>query len=143
MFSFFSKAENLQELTPAKLNFEILTTTPIPMEDGAIIDYQLKFLGIPFKWKAEITQFRPMRYFVDMQRKGPYAHWHHLHHFKEVPGGTVVQDVVHYRLRMGWLGKWANLLFVRRSLGRIFEYRKQRVEEIFQCNPSPEVAYAS
>ena len=38
VFDFFSKPENLKEITPSKLNFKILTPTPISMKEGTLID---------------------------------------------------------------------------------------------------------
>ena len=47
VFDFFSKPENLKEITPSKLNFKILTPTPISMKEGTLIDYTIKLFGIP------------------------------------------------------------------------------------------------
>ena len=43
VFDFFSKPENLKEITPSKLNFKILTPTPISMNEGTMIDYTISF----------------------------------------------------------------------------------------------------
>ena len=49
-FDFFSKAENLEKLTPPILRFEILTQLPIQIVQGTIIDYKIKLRGVPIKW---------------------------------------------------------------------------------------------
>jgi len=66
-----------------------------------------------------------------MQRKGPYSLWHHQHHFKEIEGGVEMIDIVHYKNPFGFMGKAANLLFIKRQLKKIFEYRFQKVEDLF------------
>ena len=55
VFEFFSKAENLQAITPPELQFKIKTPLPIVMGQGTLIDYNLKLNGIPFGWRTRIT----------------------------------------------------------------------------------------
>jgi ligand-binding SRPBCC domain-containing protein len=80
---------------------------------------------------TEITHVEPGQFFVDEQRVGPYALWHHQHHFKSVEGGVEMTDLVHYRIPLGWLGDLANALFVRRQLESIFNYRWNKLESLF------------
>jgi ligand-binding SRPBCC domain-containing protein len=70
-------------------------------------------------------------YFIDQQRFGPYTLWHHQHHFKAIPGGVEMTDIVHYRIPLGLLGDLANWLFVKKKLESIFQYRYKAVEELF------------
>jgi ligand-binding SRPBCC domain-containing protein len=56
--------------------------------------------------------------------------WHHTHQFVEVAGGVLMTDVVRYRVPWGPLGSLARLLFVRRWLDQIFDYRRQRIAEL-------------
>jgi ligand-binding SRPBCC domain-containing protein len=74
---------------------------------------------------------------VDVQVRGPYARWEHVHEFGEVPGGTLVSDTVIYALPLGPLGRLAHWLFVNRSLERIFDYRARRMREIFDRAAAP------
>jgi ligand-binding SRPBCC domain-containing protein len=71
------------------------------------------------------------KYFVDEQRFGPYAMWHHQHHFKQVPEGIEMTDIVHYKLPLGFLGDIAHSLFVKNQLKGIFDHRFKVVEEMF------------
>jgi ligand-binding SRPBCC domain-containing protein len=75
VFDFFSKAENLNHITPPELGFKIITQLPIDMKKGTIIDYKIKLNGFPFKWKTEITNWDPPFYFEDTQIRGPYKMW--------------------------------------------------------------------
>jgi ligand-binding SRPBCC domain-containing protein len=126
VFSFFSKAENLEMLTPPFLRFRILSSLPIRIQKGTQIDYRIRLFGIPLRWRARIREFVQDRFFIDEQERGPYRKWTHLHTFREVPGGTEVGDVVHYELPLGTFGKLAHPLFVRNTLEQIFDYRQEQ-----------------
>ena len=128
VFDFFSRAENLEALTPPWLKFHIVTRCPIEMRAGCLIDYKLRIRGIPVRWQTEITVWEPPFRFVDRQLKGPYRCWIHEHTFEEHPEGTLVKDRVQYAV-LG--GKLMDFLFVRRDVRTIFAYRSKRLNEVF------------
>ena len=80
---------------------------------------------------TEITQVKDKQYFIDEQRYGPYSLWHHQHHFKEIPGGVEMTDIIHYKNPFWIFGRLANTLFVKKQLDGIFDYRFKKVEEMF------------
>ena len=132
-WDYFSNPANLQAITPANMDFEVISKHHGDiMYAGQIIEYRVKpVLGIPIYWMTEITQVKDKEYFIDEQRFGPYSLWHHQHHFKAIEGGVEMTDIVHYKNPMWVFGKLANSLFVRGKLKGIFEYRFQKVEELF------------
>ncbi len=131
VFAFFADAGNLEALTPQWLRFSILTPQPIAMFPGVLIDYQLRWHGIPMRWKTEITRWEPPFLFEDLQLKGPYKLWRHAHRFESVDGGTRISDRVQYSLPFGILGSAVHALSVRKNVEEIFKYRDQKVLEIF------------
>ncbi len=132
-WDFFSNPANLQAITPDNMGFKVISKHHGDiMYAGQIIEYTVKpVLGIPLYWMTEITQVKDKEYFIDEQRFGPYALWHHQHHFKAIPGGVEMTDIVHYKNPLGFLGNIANGIFVRNKLKQIFTYRFQKVEEMF------------
>jgi ligand-binding SRPBCC domain-containing protein len=131
VFAFFSSAENLDLLTPPHLRFVILTPTPIEMRPGTLIDYRLRWRGIPVRWRTRIEEWEPGRHFVDVQLKGPYRLWHHSHWFKPHNGGTMMTDIVRYALPLGPLGRIVHAAIVQRDVEMIFAYRRRRINELF------------
>jgi hypothetical protein len=128
VFAFFADARNLQRITPPWLSFEVLAPGETEMKAGTLIDYKLRVHGMPLRWRSEITVWEPPRRFVDEQRRGPYRLWIHEHRFAEKDKGTLVTDDVRYAVPGGAL---VNKLFVAGDVARIFEHRKQKLEEIF------------
>lgn len=130
VFEFFAKAENLEQLTPAFLRFQI-TRTPPRMERGARIDYKLRIHGVPLRWRTVIEKWAPPLEFVDIQTKGPYKLWHHTHRFRSENGGTWIEDIVRYALPFGPIGRVVNRWMVARDVAAIFAYREGKVREMF------------
>ena len=132
-WDFFSSPANLKEITPRNLGFKIVSKYHgEKMYPGQIIEYTVKpILGIPLYWMTEITHVENLKYFVDEQRYGPYAMWHHQHHFKAIKGGVEMTDIVHYKLPLWILGDIGNVILVKAQLKTIFDYRFKAVEVRF------------
>lgn len=132
-WDFFSRPDNLKDITPSKLGFEIISKHHGPkMYAGQVIEYTVKpILGIPLYWMTEITHVQDKQYFIDEQRFGPYSLWHHQHHFKEVEGGVEMTDIVHYKLPLWFLGDIAQVVMVKQQLKEIFDFRFLAVEGRF------------
>ena len=100
---------------------------------GMIITYKVSPLfGIKMNWMTEITHVKEKEYFVDEQRFGPYALWHHQHHFKEINGGILMTDIIHYAIPYGFIGRIANSLTVRKKIKEVFAYREKTITELFK-----------
>lgn len=132
-WDFFSNPDNLQVITPDNMEFKVISKHHgNTMYAGQIIEYTVKpVFGIPLYWMTEITQVKDKQYFIDEQRYGPYSLWHHQHHFKAIEGGVEMTDIVYYKNPLGFIGRLANTLFVKRKLDAIFNYRYKKTEELF------------
>ena len=65
VFEFFAQARNLERITPPWLRFEVRTPEPVRMEVGRLIDYRLRYHGVPLGWTSEIEAWEPGREFVE------------------------------------------------------------------------------
>ncbi|MCB0735025.1 MAG: SRPBCC family protein [Flavobacteriales bacterium] len=132
LWDFISSPRNLSKITPSDMGFLIRSEVPEVMYPGMMVEYTVKpLLGISTTWVTEITHVQEGHYFVDEQRIGPYAIWHHEHHIEEVDGGMLMTDIISYAPPFGFLGRLANALIIRRKLTQIFDYREKVLKEVF------------
>ncbi|MGB4852728.1 MAG: SRPBCC family protein, partial [Ignavibacteria bacterium] len=131
VFDFFSKAENLDKITPPILGFRIITPLPVEMKKGTLIDYKIKLNGIPFNWRTEITKWDPPNCFEDTQLKGPYKMWIHEHKFIERNNKTFMTDTVRYISPGGAFEFIPHNLIVKKKVNFIFDYRQKIFDELF------------
>ncbi|MGO4877684.1 hypothetical protein ACEN2P_13890 [Pedobacter psychrotolerans] len=133
-WDFFSSPLNLAEITPKDMTFDV--TSPnieqTKMYPGMIITYKVSpLLGIKLDWMTEITHVKEKEYFVDEQRFGPFAFWHHQHHFSKIENGILMRDILHYAIGYGPIGKIANAVTVHKKINAIFDFRFKKVVEVF------------
>ena len=135
-WNFFSSAKNLSAITPPGMDFRILSElAEKDIYEGMLIDYTVKPLfGIPVRWKTQIKKIKKPQMFSDIQLKGPYKSWEHTHIFIEKENGILMHDEVKYEMPLGIIGEIANALIVRKKIEKIFAYRKQELQKIFNNN---------
>lgn len=133
IWDFISAPDNLKEITPPKMGFLVTSNTGSgKMYPGMIITYKVSPLfGIALDWMTEITHVQEQSYFVDEQRIGPYAMWHHQHKIEAIEGGVLMTDIVTYQPPFGFLGAIANILFIKKQLKAIFDFRTIALEKRF------------
>jgi ligand-binding SRPBCC domain-containing protein len=133
-WDFFTSPLNLAKITPPEMKF-IVTSDFKPTDKvyaGMIITYKVSPLfGIQLNWMTEITQVKDKQYFIDEQRFGPFALWHHQHHFNEVKGGVMMTDILNYAIPYGFIGRMANSLVVAKQVNEIFTYREKVIRDVF------------
>jgi ligand-binding SRPBCC domain-containing protein len=133
LWDFISSPMNLKEITPDYMGFDIKTLQlPDKIYPGLMISYRVRpVLGIPMNWLTEITHVNEPYMFVDEQRSGPYAIWHHEHHLEPTDRGVNMKDLVTYRIPAGPLGSLAHRIFIKNQLESIFQYRELAMENKF------------
>ena len=131
-WEFLCNPANLSKLTPKEMNMTIISGTDRPMYAGQVLQYSVTPLpGVKTKWVSEITQFEHKKYFVDDQLYGPYAFWHHKHFIHEIDGGVEMEDIIDYKVPLGFIGQILHPIAVKPKLERVFEYRQKKMIELF------------
>ena len=125
---------NLAEITPIDMTFDVTSPNIVntKMYPGLIITYKVAPLfGIKLNWVTEISHVKDKEYFIDEQRFGPFAFWHHQHHFEKIDDGVLMHDTLHYSIGWGPIGVIVNAMVVNNKINEIFKFRYQKVEELF------------
>lgn len=131
-WAFLSSPKNLKTITPDYMSFDIISGADKPMFAGQIIQYIVTpVLGIKTTWVTEITHVVDNKYFVDEQRFGPYALWHHKHFIKPIKGGVEMEDIIDYKIPFGLIGRLMYPILIKPKLKEIFEYRKAKLINLF------------
>lgn len=131
VWGFFSNPANLARITPPSLRFEVHGPPPTRLERGTRIEYRIRWLFLRLAWLTRITRWNPPIEFEDVQERGPYRRWIHMHRFEPDGDRVVMHDRVEYELPLGPIGRFVHRLLVRRQLETIFDYRRRAIEEIF------------
>ena len=133
LWSFIATPKNLNLLTPAELDFKILSDIPEHMFNGLTILYEIKIPALGRKrWLTEIKHIRTGVSFVDEQRIGPYKFWYHYHEIKTINTDyTSMLDRVHYSLPLEPLSLPVHELWLKKVLDSIFHYRAVKLKELF------------
>lgn len=131
-WEFLSSPGNLKTITPDYMGFNIISGDERPMFPGQIIQYIVTpIAGIKTKWVTEITHVMDKEYFVDEQRFGPYALWHHKHFIRPIEGGVEMEDIIDYKIPLGFLGRLVHPFLVKPTLKEIFNFRTKKLIELF------------
>lgn len=119
----------LQRLTPPGERMRMISRTG-GIEDGARVTFRIGPLGL--LWVAEHRDNIPGRQFRDVQIRGPFRHWEHVHRFlADGPDACFLLDEISYELPFGRLGQLVAGKFVRQKIERLFEWRHRVTVEAF------------
>lgn len=131
VFHFHDDTRNLLRITPPhiKVHIETMGTPGLGYE----VALTVRMFGIiPMRWVVRITEYMPPVHMTDEQVSGPFTTWRQQRLLRTVEGGTELTDVVDYVPPLGWLGRIADALIIRRQISSMFAYRQQATKRILE-----------
>ena len=93
------------------------------------VTWRATHLGVRQTLTSRITEFNRPLYFSDEMVRGAFKRFKHRHDFKACDGGTLLLDTFEFESPMGWLGKLANWLFLKRYMTRFLQARNAVLKE--------------
>lgn len=123
LFALHERPGAFERLTPGFMPARVLARS------GGITDGSRVTLGIPVgpvttTWEMEHVGYVAGREFRDVQRKGPFAHWEHVHRMEsQGDSASVLDDRITYALPLPPFGDAVAGWFTRERLERLLHWR--------------------
>lgn len=122
-FDWHTRPGAFERLAPPWQTVEIIDRGQ-GVSEGSRVVVRMRLGPASKRWVAEHHGIVPGREFSDVQVAGPFASWEHRHRLE--PTGTdqcLLEDHIDYAVPLGRIGQIVGGKFVRRELGRLFDYR--------------------
>lgn len=98
-------------------------------EEGDIITWEARHLGLRQRLTVRITRMNRPFYFEDEMLKGAFKSMMHEHHFEQEDGHTLMRDVFIWVSPFGVLGKVADYFFLKAYMKRFLRKRNHFLKE--------------
>jgi ligand-binding SRPBCC domain-containing protein len=135
-----SRSIDLHKLSTAHTNEEAIAgRTKGLIQLNESVTWRAKHLGIYQKLTSEITAFKRPDYFVDEMVKGAFKSFRHEHHFEKLPEGTIMTDVFVYTSPLGFLGRMADVIFLKKYLTKLLINRNAMIKEFAESEKYKEL----
>ena len=122
VFAWHERPCALERLAPPWEQVEILQRSG-GIQDGGRVTLRTKVGPFWSCWEVEHRGYKERQQFRDVQVKGPFASWEHVHRFEaDGTADCTLTDDIRYKLPFGVLGQVGGA-FVRRKLEQLFAYR--------------------
>ncbi|MGO4918152.1 SRPBCC family protein [Maribacter spongiicola] len=98
------------------------------------VSWRAKHFGIYQILTSKITEFDYPVFFSDEMVNGAFKKFRHEHHFKNTINGTLMIDYFDYQSPLGFLGKLANSLFLKKYMTNLLEKRNSTIKEFAESD---------
>jgi ligand-binding SRPBCC domain-containing protein len=96
---------------------------------GENVTWRARHFGVYQKLTSKITEYDRPHKFSDEMISGAFKYFKHEHHFKEKNGKTLMTDIFDYGSPLGFLGKLADVLFLKKYMTTLLEKRNNVIKD--------------
>ncbi len=112
-----SRSIDLHQISTAHTNEKAVSgKTSGLISLGESVTWEARHFGIVQRLTSRITEMQHPAYFVDEMVSGAFKSFKHEHIFQRSREGTLMTDIFTYVSPMGFLGKFADGLFLRKYM---------------------------
>lgn len=99
---------------------------------GDLVAFEGRHFGLRQRFVARITEVTPPRRFVDEMVSGAFRWLRHEHEFVMHAEGTLMRDVLEWESPLGFIGRIADALFVRRHMEWFVRTKQENLKRIIE-----------
>lgn len=92
------------------------------------VTWRAKHFGVWQELTSKIIDFHYPTTFTDEMVKGIFKKLHHVHRFTAHPGKTIMTDEFDFKAPLGFLGKIAEVIFLKNYLKNFISERNQLIK---------------
>ncbi len=122
VFEWHARPGALERLSPPWERFDVMERVG-GIEAGARVVLRTRVGPATLRWVLVHSDFVAGRQFRDVQVRGPFARWEHLHRMEPDGDGCVLRDELDFTLPGGVIGRWLGERVLCDRLRRVFSYR--------------------
>ena len=126
VFEYLASSHAFDRLKPPNEPITVLHQTG-RIENGSIIHLEIREMwGLAkIPWVLKHQDYIYGEQFCDVQVKGPFISWKHLHRIEKIDENTCkLIDSIQYRLPMGKFTEWMGQHLISWKLKKLFKYRE-------------------
>ena len=121
-FAYHERPGALQRLVPPWESV-VVESTANSLVVGSEVVLKTSLFGVPIRWVAQHTDYKPPYLFADTQLSGPFAAWKHRHHFKAIGEHSSLTDEIEFKVPLGALGSFFGSGTALGKIESMFAYR--------------------
>jgi uncharacterized protein len=128
VFAWHMREGAFERLKPPWEQFKV-TGRSGSIQNNGIVKLRTKFGPLSMKWMVKHADYIPEKQFKDIQVKGFFPSFVHLHLFERFGSSSILEDRIEYSLPAGRVGRLAARRFVDKNLKKIFDYRHRTISQ--------------
>ena len=101
---------------------------------GETVTWEAVHFGIRQRLTSKITICDRPVHFQDVMVSGAFAGFTHDHFFLKSENGTLIRDSFEYRSPLGFIGKMADVFFLRSYMTRLLTERNRRLKIVAESD---------
>ncbi|MGZ8812156.1 MAG: SRPBCC family protein [Thermoanaerobaculia bacterium] len=105
------------------------------IELGEEVTWRARHFGVTQEFTSRIVAFDRPRYFQDVMQRGAFKSFVHDHLFESGDGHTTMIDRLVFSAPMGFFGRIAERLVLKKYLTRLLEVRAVAIREAAEQKP--------
>lgn len=130
-----SRSIDLHKISTSHTNEEAVagkTSGLIGMDES--VTWKAKHFGVTQYLTSKITAYSRPHYFTDVMVSGAFKGFTHKHIFNQEGDTTVMEDVFEYTSPLGFLGRMADNIFLKKYMEQLLAKRNLVVKEFAEDN---------